>query len=155
MATRDPQPQPDGPPAATPPRPRRPRTFLLLLAALLAGHLAVPVVWNFLSLPHGSFLPEPIWLNIFLLPLTALLTAALGPLFLVLSALYMFQVEGGTPAAVCSFFLGLLLLYAALVLALRRWWKTSDPAARRLGWLAWALYSALATAALCHAAFIT
>lgn len=149
------QPQPDGSPAASPPRPRRTRRFLLLLSALLVGNLAGFVAGNYLLTPHLSLLSEPIWLNILLFPLAVLLTAAMGPLLLVCCGLALARVQGGTPAAVCSLLLGVPLLYIALVWALRRWWKTPHPAARRLGWLAWALYSALSTLALFYTDFIT
>ena len=103
MITTAPQPQPDGSPAAFPPRPHHPWTFLLLLSALLVGTLAGFVAGSYIFTRYLSPLSEPIWLNIFLFPLAVLLTAAMGPLLLVISALYMSQVEGGTPTAICSF----------------------------------------------------
>ena len=71
--------------------------------------------------------------------------SALGPLLGTCFALGMFRVEGGTAMAIISIFLGVPLMYWALILGLRRWWKATGRLAKWIGWIAIACYSALAT----------
>lgn len=140
----------------TPPPPARKRSgrkWLALSGALLVGHVV-----GFLALiPCGIPLFGPttstVVLDLLLLPLSAVIVTALGPLFLVVGGLVVFRVQGGTKTAIGAFVLGVALLYAALIWGLRRWWKTESPRARLLGWLALAGYTALATFCIIYLSF--
>ena len=119
--------------------------LLSLLGAFMAGH----VVGFLAAIPCGATF---FWhsatacaLDLLLLPLSAIIVAALGPLFLVVFGLFACSVQGGTKTANATFLLGVSLLYAVLIWGLRRWWKTESPRARLLGGVVLAGYAALST----------
>ena len=123
--------------------------WLSLLGAFMAGH----VVGFLATIPSGATFcssASACALESLFLPLSAVATAALGPLILVLSGLFACGVQGGTKTAIAAILLGVPLLYAALIWGLRRWWKTGSPRARLLGWLALAVYAALSTFCLIY-----
>ena len=119
--------------------------MLSLLGAFMAGH----VVGFLAAIPCGAtffwYSATACALDLLLLPLSAIIVAAFGPLFLVVFGLFVCSVQGGTKTAIASFLLGILLLYAVLIWGLRRWWKIEGHRARLLGWLALAGYAALST----------
>ena len=84
-------------------------------------------------------------LGVVLLPLSAVVYAAAGPLSIISFTLFLFRVRGGTLTAITSLILGSMLIYPALIWFLRRWLRTEKPLVRRLGWLFLLSYAALAT----------
>lgn len=137
---------PDAAPSASTPK-RAIRKALALWGALLAGHVAGGLFacmrWE-LPFAFGGRLVDNV-LALLLLPLSAVVVAAIGPLFVVGFVLLSFRVEGGTKTAIGTLALGVPLLSIALILGLLRWWKTENPRVRLCGWLALAGYGALST----------
>ncbi len=130
--------------SAPPARKRVGWKWLALLGAFMCGD----VIGFLAAIPSGATFCRSAFacvLDVLFLPLSAVATAALGPLILVLSGLFACGVQGGTKTAIAAILLGIPLLYAALIWGLRRWWKTESPRARLLGWLALAGYAALST----------
>ena len=115
--------------------------WLTLWGVLLVGH----IVGYLASPPWKTSFHGPVVANLLLLPCTAVIAAAFGPLIFVAFGLFAFCVQRGTNTAVGIFVLGAPLLYTALILGLRRWWKTESPHARFLGGLVLASYNALVT----------
>ena len=85
-----------------------------------------------------------------LIPLSAIVYTAIGPLSIISFALFMFHIRGGTSTAIGSLLIGGPLMYFALAWGFRRWWKTSSRIVRYVGWIMIASYSALATYCLLY-----
>ena len=85
-----------------------------------------------------------------LIPLSAIVHTAIGPLSIISFALVMFHIRGGTSTAVGSLLIGVPLMYFALAWGFCRWWKTSSRKGRYVGWIMIASYSALATYCLLY-----
>lgn len=132
----------------TPPPPARKRSgrkWLALSGALLVGHVVGALSLIPCGIPLFGPTTSTVVLDLLLLPLSAVIVAALGPLIFVVGGLFVFRVQGGTKTAIAAILLAVPLLYAALIWGLRSWWKTESPRARLLGWLALAGYAALST----------
>ena len=126
-------------PPAPPAHKRAGWKWLALLCALWAG-LAVGFLVAFscgASFSNSLVANE---LNLLLLPV---IVAAWGPAILVICGAFAFHVHGTWVAIGAG--VVILLLYAALILGIDRWWKTESPRARLFGWLALASYTALVT----------
>ena len=117
--------------------------LVALLGALVAGNLDALFLLPFELATAFDYLMAVVSVPLF--ALSAVVCAALGPLLGTCFALGMFRVEGGTAIAIISVFLGVPLMYWALILGLRRWWKATGRLAKWIGWIAIACYSALAT----------
>ena len=127
------------------------REWIWLWGMLIIGHLleALIIDGGVKSLRVLSFIDM---LGVVLLPLTALVTAAMGPLAIVGFMLFLFRVRGGTPTAICSLLLGSSLIYCALVWCIRMHMKVERPLVRWFGRIGILCYSCLATFCLLYIA---
>jgi hypothetical protein len=117
--------------------------WLALWAALAIGHLVAILVFPCVKVfCEQSFVDM---LGVVLLPLSAVVYAAAGPLSIISFTLFLFRVRGGTLTAITSLILGNMLIYPVLIWFLRIWLKTEKSLVRRLGWLVLLSYAALAT----------
>ena len=120
--------------------------WLALWAALIIGHLAailfVPGEMSFCVQSFAEIL------GVVLLPLSAVVCAAIGPLSMICFILFLFRVRGGTLTAITSLILGSVLIYSALIWFFRIWLRTEKSLVRRLGWLFFLSYAASATFSL-------
>ena len=122
--------------------------WLALWAALVIGHLAATLVFTgATAFRVQSFAGI---LGVALLPLSAVVYAAIGPLSIICFILFLFRVQGGTLAAITSLILGSMLIYPALIWFLRIWLRTEKSLVRRLGWLFLLIYATLATYCLMY-----
>lgn len=145
-----PRPPQGNTPVALLARKRTGRKWLELSGTLVVGHVIGTLAAVLWKTPYCGFdvtASDVLGLLLLpvLLPLSAGVATALGPLVLVVCGLTAFRVQGGTQTAVGSILLGIPLLYTALIWGLRRWWKTESPRARLLYGLALAGYNALVT----------
>ena len=107
--------------------------WLALWAALVIGHLAAILVFpGEIAFGVHSFAEI---LGVVLLPLSAVVYAAIGPLSMICFIFFLFRVQGGTLTAIASLILGSMLIYPALIWLLRIWLRTEKSLVRRLGWL--------------------
>ena len=123
--------------------------WISLLGMLIAGHLLALLMFCGVS----SFRTQSIAAALgylALIPLSAIVCTAIGPLSIISFALFMFRIRGGTSTAVGSLLTGGALMYFALAWGFRRWWKTSSRIVRYVGWAMIASYSALATYCLLY-----
>ena len=122
--------------------------WLALWAALVTGHLAAILVFPGVKVfCEHSFADI---LGVVLLPLSAVVYAAIGPLSMICFIFFLFRVQGGTLTAIASLILGSVLIYSALIWFFRIWLRTEKSLLRRLGWLFLLSYAALATYCLMY-----
>ena len=122
--------------------------WLALWAALVIGHLVATLVFpGEIAFCVHSF--DEIQ-GLVLLPLSAVVYAAIGPLSMICFILFLFRVQGGTLTAIASLILGSVLIYLAIIWFLRIWLRTEKSLVRRLGWLIVSSYAALATYCLLY-----
>ena len=107
--------------------------WLALWATLVIGHLVATLVFpGEIAFGVQSFAEI---LGVVLLPLSAVVCAAIGPLSMICFILFLFRVQGGTLMAIASLILGSVLIYLAIIWFLRIWLRTEKSLVRRLGWL--------------------
>ena len=107
--------------------------WLALWAALVIGHL-VAILFFLGKMAFGVQSFAEI-LGVVLLPLSAVVCVAIGPLSMICFILFLFRVRGGTLTAITSLILGSVLIYSALIWFLRIWLRAEKSLVRRLGWL--------------------
>lgn len=122
--------------------------WLALWAALVTGHLAAILVFPGVKVFCEQSFAD--MLGVVLLPLSAVVYAAVVPLSIISFTLFLFRVRGGTLTAIISLLLGSMLIYPALIWFLRIWLRTEKLLVRRLGWLVLLSYAVLATYCLMY-----
>jgi len=123
------------------------RNWMIVWGMLIVGHVAGLLLYCGLSTEY-----ESVWLMV-MLPISAIVFAAIGPLFIVVFFLILSRLEGGTAMSILV--CGVPLLYWGVVLLVR---KTMNAESRFLKWhlrVALAGYSALSTFALLYGCSIT
>ena len=123
--------------------------LLVLWCMLIAGHILVLLMFCGVGLFRTQSIVAALG-HLALIPLSAIVCMATGPLFIISFALFMFRIRGGTLTAVGSLLIGGPLMYFALAWGFHRWWKTSSRIVRYVGWAMIASYSALATYCLLY-----
>ena len=125
------------------------RKLLILWAMLVAGHAAGMLLYC--GLPTTF---EDAWL-VAVLPVSAIVFAAIGPLSIVMYFMALFRVQGGTATAILSLLCGTPLFLWTLFLLVRKMMKTEHRFSQWLLRVALASYSALSTFALLYGCYIT
>ena len=121
------------------------RNWMIIWVMLIIGHVVGSLIYG--GLPNAF---EIVSWEAALLSISAIVFAAMGPLFIVMFFLILFREEGGTAMSILSLVCGVPLLYWGVVLLVR---KTMNAESRFLKWLlrvALAGYSALSTFALLY-----
>ncbi len=117
--------------------------------ALATGHLVAILMFCGINSIYTPSLATTLG-SLAMIPFSAVIYAALGPLAIVGMVLFMFRVQGGTATAICSLLIGSPLMYCAVIWGLRRWWRATGPLARCVGWIMLTCYSAVATYCLLY-----
>ena len=126
------------------------REWICLWGMIVVGHLTALIIdGGVKSLRVLSFVDM---LGVVLLPLTAIITAAIGPLAIVCFVLFLFRIRGGTPTAICSLLLGSSFFYCVLICGIRIHMKVERPLVRWFGRIGILCYSCLATFCLLYIA---
>lgn len=123
--------------------------LFVLWGMLVAGHLSAFMMFCGVNSFRIQLIAAAVG-HLALIPLSAIVYTAIGPLSIISFALFMFHIRGGTSTAVGSLLIGGPLMYFALAWGFRRWWKTSSRIVRYVGWIMIASYSALATYCLLY-----
>ena len=114
--------------------------WMILWGLLVIGHVVGLLLYCGLSAPLKAVWQMP------MLPINAVVVAAIGPLAIVLFfLLVLFRVQGGTVIAISSLACGTPLLYWALFLFVRKWLKSERHLVQWLLNIALVCYSALST----------
>ena len=123
--------------------------------------LAVLSIWGWIILGNvasvlchgGSFKPVAgAVLAVVMMPVFAVVVAAMGPFEIVAFVLYLFRVRGGSLVAVSSLTVGSALMYFALVWCIRARLKAETRLRRGLWGIGLMCYSAFATHCLMYVA---
>ena len=123
--------------------------LFVLWGLFVAGHFSAILMFCGVSSFRTQSIATALG-HLALIPLSAIVCAAIGPLSIISFALFMSRIRGGTLTAVGSLLIGGPLMYFALAWGLRRWWKTSSRLVRYVGWAMIASYSFSATYCLLY-----
>lgn len=120
------------------------RKLMIQWGLLLIGHVAGLLLYC--GLPTAY---ESVWLMV-MLPISAIVFAAIGPLSIILFFLTLFRVQGGTATAILSLLCGVPLLYWFLLWLVRKQLKAECCLYRWLINIVLVCYSALSSFALLY-----
>ena len=120
------------------------RKLMIPWGLLVIGHVAGLLLYC--GLPTAF---ENAW-QVAVLPISAIVVAAMGPLSIVAFFLTLFRVQGGTASAILSLVCGTPLLCWALFLLIRKMMKAERRLSQWFLRVALACYSALSTFALLY-----
>ncbi len=120
------------------------RNWMIVWGMLIVGHVAGLLLYC--GLPTAN---ESVWLMV-MLPISAIVFAAIGPLSIILFFLTLFRVQGGTATAILSLLCGVPLLYWFLLWLVRKQLKAECCLYRWLISIVLVCYSALSSLALLY-----
>lgn len=123
--------------------------LFVLWGMLVAGHLSAFMMFCGVDSFRIQSIAAAVG-HLALIPLSAIVYTAIGPLSIISFALFMFHIRGSTSTAVCSVLIGGTLMYFILAWGFSRCWRATSRIVRYVGWIMIASYSALATYCLLY-----